>query len=103
MSVKIISKFTGKPVTLLNPAEKARKAAAELKLGVHGTNEGRKKYDKNGKPKRLTKSEKAWRSGYLAARKDEAKAYKANLKKKNGGGSSKNLPVPYIDVEAWEE
>ena len=78
----VIKTKNGKKVTLLNPAEKAAKAAAELRVGVHGTNDQKIKRDKHGKPITLTATEKAWRSGYLAARKDSAKCYKANKAKK---------------------
>ena len=78
----VIKTKNGKKVTLLNPAEKAAKAAAELRVGVHGTNDQKIKRDKHGKPIPLTATEKAWRSGYLAARKDSAKCYKAKQKKK---------------------
>ena len=66
---------------LLTPAGKAAKAAKELRDGVHMTNGGQVKSDKNGVVKPLTDSQRAWRSGYLAARKDSAKAYKASKKK----------------------
>jgi len=59
----------GKTFTLLNPAEKGRKAAYELKYGANAfTGEA------------LNKSQRSYRSGYLAARSDNAKAYKWNLK-----------------------
>ncbi len=76
----------GKEVTLLNPAEKGRKAAQELKLGYHLTNDGVVKGDKNGNPIPLTDTEKAWRRGVLTARKDSADCYNA----KNGKKSKKN-------------
>ena len=71
----------GKEVILLNPSEKARKFADELGNGVKQTNKGSLKYDKNGNYARLSDTEKAYRSGYLDARKDSAKAYKATKKK----------------------
>ena len=67
----ITLKATGEKITIYNPAEKSKKYAADLKYGVD-TNSGKK----------LTTSKKAWRSGYLAARKDNAKAYNANKKSK---------------------
>lgn len=81
MAVRVKSK-NGKMITLLNPSEKGRKYAAELKAGIRATNNHEVKRDKNGKKITLTKSQRAWRSGYLTARKDNAKAYKSNLKKK---------------------
>ena len=81
---KVITlKATGEKVTIYNPAEKSRKYAADLKYGVD-TNSGKK----------LTTSKKAWRSGYLAARKDNAKAYNAKKKSKAYYDRKKSL----IDV-----
>lgn len=71
----------GKQITLLNPAEKGRKAAAELKMGVKMTNDGVIKTDKYGNPQKLTDAERAWRSGYLTSRSDGAKCWKAQQKK----------------------
>ena len=81
MAVRVKSK-SGKTITLLNPAEKGRKYAAELKRGVHGTNDGQVKRNRQGKAIRLSDTQKAYRSGYLAARSDSAKAYKSNCKKR---------------------
>ena len=78
----VVKTRRGKKVTLLNPAEKGRKYAAELKSGVRATNDHVVKRDKKGNKMRLTKSQRIWRSGYLSARSDEAKAYKSNCKKK---------------------
>lgn len=90
----------GKAIVLLNPAEKGTKAAAELKLGVHLTNDGQVKRDKDGYAIPLTDTEKSWRSGVLAARRDSANCYNAQHglksktkkrgKKQNRGG---NLPA----------
>lgn len=76
----------GKTVTLLNPSEKGRKYAVELKSGKRLTNNGEIKKDKDGKPRKLGKTGKdaqarAYRSGYLQARKDSAKAWKSKHKK----------------------
>ena len=78
MAVKVTSR-SGKTVTLLNPAEKGRKAAAELKAGIKCTNDH--KVNADGSVQRLTKDERAWRAGYLAARSDSAKAWKSQQKK----------------------
>ena len=59
----------GKVFTLLNPSEKGKKAAWELK---HGGNYFTGEALKN--------TQKSYRSGYLAARSDEAKAYNWNKK-----------------------
>lgn len=72
----------GKDVTLLNPSEKGHKFAIELKYNVALTNDGVEKRTKKGKVKSLSDTQKAYRSGYLAAQKDSAKAFKHNLKKK---------------------
>ena len=82
MAVTITTK-KGKQVTLLNPSEKGRKFADELRNGAKQTNAGMIKWGKDGKPTRLTNEEKAYRSGYLDAQKDNAKAYKA---RQNKGG-----------------
>ena len=71
----------GFEVTLLNPSEKAAKYAGELRTGIRKTNDGKYKPDKNGDVG-LSKEGRAYRAGYLDARKDSAKAYKHNLKKK---------------------
>ena len=76
MAVDVVNR-KGKTVRLLNPAEKGRKYAGELKRGKRYTNEGTAKRDKNGNHISLTKSGKAYRSGYLDARKDSAKAFKS--------------------------
>ena len=73
-------KFRGR--TLLNPQEKGLKAADELRNNIMLTNEGNIKFDNFGKPQKLTKDQRAYRSGYLDARKDSAKCWKAQQKKK---------------------
>ena len=77
---KKITTKKGKTITLLNPAQKARKFADELSTGMHYTNDGKYKPDKNGEIG-LTDAQRAYRSGYLDARKDGAKVYKYNKKK----------------------
>lgn len=81
MAVVVKSKI-GKNVTLLNPAEKGKKYAAELKAKVRCTNDHRIKRDKNGKKLGLSKAQRAYRVGYLTARSDSAKAYNSNRKKR---------------------
>jgi len=80
MAVTVKTK-KGKEIILLNPSEKGRKFASELGAGVKYTNAGEVKYDKNNKPVTLSNTQKAFRSGYLQARKDGARAYKASKKK----------------------
>ncbi|MGE4321003.1 MAG: hypothetical protein AB7E61_06120 [Acholeplasmataceae bacterium] len=72
----------GKDVVLLNPSEKGSKYVRELKSGIAETNLGEVKLGKDGKPQKLTKRQRAFRSGYLQSRTDGAKAYKAKNKKK---------------------
>lgn len=81
MAVTVTSR-TGKRVTLLNPAEKGDKFARELKRGYKRTNSGSLKLDKNKKSIKLTEVERAYRSGYLAARSDSAKCYNSKKKKR---------------------
>lgn len=76
-----ITRKNGNVITLLNPAEKASKYADELRNGIRYTNDNRYKADKNGVVMKVTKEGRAYRAGYLDARKDSAKAYKANKKK----------------------
>lgn len=61
----------GKWIRLLNPAQKGRKYASDLRLGRDTF---------TGKPLRDT--QKAHRSGYLKARSDNAKAWKARKAKR---------------------
>ena len=56
MAVVVKSK-SGKNVTLLNPAEKGKKYAAELKAKVRCTNDHHIKRDKNGKKLGLSKGQ----------------------------------------------
>ena len=74
-------KKRGKYITLLNPAEKGKKYATELKHNKHITNDGVIKKNKKGQAKKLSDTQKAYRSGYLTARKDNAKCYKAQSRK----------------------
>ena len=68
--------------TLLNPQEKRNKAFEELRTGFKKTNDGRFKTDDNRKVIRLTNEERAYRSGYIAAQNDSAKAYNSKHKKR---------------------
>ena len=78
----VVTTKKGKQVRLLNPAQKGAKAAVELKRGVKMTNFGKVKTKKDGTPRALTKTERAYRAGYLDARNDNAKAYKHNKAKR---------------------
>ena len=60
---------TGKKIVLLNPSEKVLRYARQLKKGQ----------DHAGKI--LSDTQRAYRSGYLDARTDSAKAFKAKKRK----------------------
>lgn len=77
---KTVKSKNGKDITLLDPSAKAGKFASELKDNQHYTNKGVKKVGKSGTSE-LTDVERAYRGGYLDARKDSAKAFKHNQKK----------------------
>lgn len=69
---------TKKGFTLLNPSEKSTKMLDELRNDCRLTNDNYIKTDSFGRPIKLTNTQKAYRSGYLAARKDSARAFKSN-------------------------
>ncbi len=69
--MKIFTSKKGFKITLRTPAEKARRFADQLKKG---------KIDETGK--KLTKSDRSYRHGYLNARNDNSKAFKHNESKK---------------------
>ena len=92
MAVKVRNR-NGKEVTLLNPAEKGRKYAAELKNNVRATNDHKIKRDESGKVMRLSKVQRSYRAGYLDARKDGANCYKAQQKKKKSKRANNKPPV----------
>ncbi len=68
--------------TLLTPSGKGTKYAEELRSGERRTNDGVVKTDEKGNVLKLSAAQRSYRSGYLDAQKDSAKAYKA---KKSGG------------------
>ncbi len=67
----------GSSVTLLNPSGKAEKFVKELKEDKRYTNDGKVKKDKDGNEMHLTSEQRAYRSAYIKALSDNAKAYKA--------------------------
>ena len=81
MARKVRTK-NGNTITLLNPAEKSKKYAKELRTGKKYTNDGAVKKDNNGKVIKLGKKERAYRGGYLDGRKENAKAYKSKKNRK---------------------
>lgn len=66
----------------MNPSEKGKKFAAELRNNTRYTNNNKAKTDKDGVIQSLSDTQRAYRSGYLDARKDSANCYKHSLKKK---------------------
>lgn len=62
------------PITLYNPSERAKKFCDDLKTKTH--TKGKRKDEP------LSPTEAAWRSGYLAARKESAKIWKKKQEKK---------------------
>ena len=70
MSVKVVNRY-GRTVTFYNPAEKGKIYAFELR-NSYSTKTG------DG----LSRAQRAYRSGYLDSRKDNANAYKHNKKKR---------------------
>ena len=73
MAFNFVDKVTGAVKTLLNPKEKGELYAREIKDNYNA---------RTGDA--LTHAQKSYRSGYLDARKDNARAFKHNWKKKYG-------------------
>ena len=72
----VVRNSKGGETTLLNTHGKGAKYAAELRNNQRYTNNGKRKIDKNGEIKPLTREQKAYRSGWLDCNADHAKAYK---------------------------
>lgn len=72
MATRITTK-NGHEIVLLNPSEKSKRFARQMKNGV---------IKETGKE--LTPTDYAFRAGYLQARQDSAKAFNSNRKKKRG-------------------
>ena len=66
----------------LSPKSKGRKAAYELRTGKRYTNNRKPKRGKNGKHLTVSKAGRAYRAGYLDARKDIGIATQFKRKKK---------------------
>ena len=75
---KIINSKQGKKIVLRNPSEKAKRFARQLKSN---------KIQETGET--LSKTDRAFRIGYLTSRSDNAKAFKSRLAKKRGRGRPK--------------
>ena len=72
---KIVTSKKGNKIVLRNPSEKAKRYARQLKSNkVQETN------------KELSKTDRAFRIGYLTSRSDNAKAFKSKQAKKRGRG-----------------
>ncbi|MCM1437653.1 MAG: hypothetical protein NC131_00375 [Roseburia sp.] len=65
----------GVTTTLLTPSGTATKYAAELAMGVKITNSGEFKQDADGNEMQLTPAQRAFRAGYIEARKASARLY----------------------------
>ncbi len=74
---------------LLSPKRKGKKAAYELRTGKRFTNSGKPKKGKNGQHLKVSKEGKAYRAGYLDARKDIGKAAKRSRKRRKKRGLKK--------------
>ena len=81
----------GKEVTLLTPAGKGEKYGAELKSGIRMTNKLEPKTDLDGQISGLSASQKAYRAGYLDARRESADMYLADKAKKGDRDSAAKL------------
>lgn len=79
----IVKGRKGQDIRLLRPSEKSRKYAIEMKKGYHLTNFGEAKVDRNGCVRKLTINQRAYRSGYLDARRDNTKVYNWNQRRKS--------------------
>ena len=75
----IVKNKKGRDVVLLNPSERGAKFASELRNNYQKTNSGIPKKDKYGLHKGLSDEQRAFRSGYLTAQSDSAKAYCHNM------------------------
>ena len=84
----VVKNRKGKNTVLLNPSEKGTKYAIELKNDIRLTNTGHCK-DCSG----LTDKQRAYRSGYLAAQKDNHKAFKSNNPNYKRKTSGKSVPL----------
>ncbi len=71
MAVRVVDKKTGEVKTLLNPAEKGQLYARELRDNYNA---------KTGDA--LSSRKRSYNAGYLDARRDSARAWKHNQKKK---------------------
>lgn len=80
----------------LNPHEKTKKYAKELKDKCRLTNDGKKKKEP------LTVSQAAYRLGYLQARKDATALWKANQEKAAVASASKKKNIKRKELDKYE-
>lgn len=81
-----MSYITRTGAVLLNPSEKGRKYASEMRTGCAITNDFKRKKDNSGRNVKLTREQLAYRAGYLDHAKDSNRAFVAthpNYKRKN--------------------
>ena len=78
----------------LSPQRKGKKAAHELKTGKRFCNDGEPKKGGNGQQLKVTKVGRAYRHGYLDARKDIGRAV---IRKKKVSTAGKRKENPYND------
>ena len=90
MAVTVKNK-RGKEVTLLNPSEKGEKYGAELKSSIRMTNKLEPKTDRDGQISELSPSQRAYRAGYLDARRDSADVHLAKKAKAGDKASAAKL------------
>lgn len=91
----IVKNKRGQNVRLLRPGEKSKKFSHELKNKTHFTNFGQVKVDSNGVPLPLTDTQKAYRSGYLTARKDQTRVYNAKRGVKTSSSRTNSQRVDF--------
>lgn len=88
-------KRKGQEVLLLNPWEKGTKYFNELVNDKKLTNTMNIKFNpKNGKPVRLSDTQRSYRQGYLDAQKDARKCYNSQQKKMLGN-YNRQIYLPY--------
>lgn len=73
-----MSYITSTGQVLLNPSEKGRKYASEMRTGRALTNDFKRKKNNKGSNIKLTKIQLAYRAGYLDHVKDSNRAFKSN-------------------------
>lgn len=83
----------------LSPKRKGKKAAYELRTGKRFTNSGQPKRGKNGKQLTVSKAGRAYRAGYMDARKDIGQAAQAVKQKREKKAVKRVKHDPYSDFD----